>query len=154
MAEEILEAANVLCKSPGKRTTASLWFSEWELAAALTVTAELPHSDAPNLFVCSWHIQRSFAHWSSPPVWITKPLLWAQTLNATVCLIRGNLPWWYLQVAGYLKEQNLKILRLMIMGGFKNHHSSPTTAYHFPLNSSCPCPAMHTCRWEAPSPWV
>lgn len=133
MAEEILEAANVLCKSLGKRTTASLWFSEWELAAALTVAAELPHSDVPNLFVCSWHIQRCFAHWSSPPVWITKPLLWAQTLTVTVCLIRRNLPWWYLQVTGYLEEQNLKILHLTIMDGFKNHHSSPRTAYDFPL---------------------
>lgn len=47
----ILDAVNVLCKSWGRKSIASLWFSEGDLEARLMVTAELPCSDVPNLFV-------------------------------------------------------------------------------------------------------
>lgn len=67
---------------------------------------------SPVFMFRSWHARRCFAHWSSLPVWITVPLLWAETLAATVCLIRGELSlaiFWRLQG---IWRKSLKILHL------------------------------------------
>lgn len=144
MSEGILEAVNVLCKSQGKRMTASLQFSEWDLAAGVTVTAELPHSDVPNLFVLfvtCWALLCSY-----PSVWITQPLLWAQTLTATVCLIRLNFHWWYSagsKVSAGTESENITSDN---MDGFKNHHNAPTTVHHFTLSFSAVPTLSRACQ--------